>query len=71
MQVFHAVVEPFTPLAGAKQPVEDVTTAGKENIYLVIWEEGGLGHIVISTTKTFPEEMKRFADMVHSDKSKL
>ena len=71
MRVFHAVVDPVTPLAGAKQLVEDVKTAGKENIDLVIWEEEGLGHIGISTTKTFPDEIKRFADMVHSAKSKL
>ena len=44
--------------------MEDVKTAGKENIDLVIWEEEGLGHIGISTTKTFPQEIKRFADMV-------
>jgi hypothetical protein len=71
VRVFHAVVDPVTPLAGAKQLVEDVKTAGKENIDLVIWEEEGLGHIGISTTKTFPQEIKRFADMVHKIKSKL
>jgi len=65
VRVFHAVVDPLTPLAGAKKLVEDVKKAGKENIDIVIWEEEGLGHIGISTTKTFPDEIKRFADMVH------
>ena len=64
MRVFHAVVDPVTPIAGARQLVEDVKTNGKENIDLVIWEEEGLGHIGISTTETFPQEIKRFADMV-------
>jgi len=71
VRVFHAVVDPVTPLYGAKKLVEDVKKAGKQNIDLVIWEEEGLGHIGISTTKTFPDEIKRFADMVHSTKSKL
>jgi len=71
VRVFHAVVDPVTPISGAKQLVQDVKTAGKENIDLVIWEEEGLGHIGISTTKTFPEEIKRFADMVHNIKAKL
>ena len=71
MRVFHAVVDPVTPLEGAKQLVEDVKTAGKENIDLVIWEEEGLGHIGISTTKTFPQQIKKFADMVHRIPAKL
>ena len=69
--MFHAVVDPVTPLYGAKKLVDDVKKAGKQNIDLVIWEEEGLGHIGISTTKTFPDEIKRFADMVHNTKSKL
>ena len=71
VHVFHAVVDPVTPISGAKQLVQDVKAAGKENIDLVIWEEEGLGHIGISTTNTFPEEIKRFADMVHNIKAKL
>ena len=62
--MFHAVVDPVTPLTGAKQLVEDVKTAGKDYINLVILEEEGLGHIGISNTKAFPEQIKRFADMV-------
>jgi len=72
VRVFHAVVDPVTPIAGAKKLVADVKSAGKDNIDMVIWEEEGLGHIGISTTKTFPDEIKRFADMVHHNtKSKL
>ena len=59
------MVDPVTPIAGARQLVADVRSAGKDNIDMVIWEEEGLGHIGISTTKTFPDEIKRFADMVH------
>jgi len=71
VRVFHSELDPVTPMAGAKLLVEDVKNAGKENIDMVIWEEEGLGHIGISTTKTFPLEIKRFADMVHEKTSKL
>ena len=37
---------------------------GKSNIDLKVWEEEGLGHIGISTTKNFKEEIKRFLDSV-------
>lgn len=68
VRVFHAVVDPVTPLAGAKQIVEDVKKSGKENIDIHIWEEEGLGHIGISKTKTFKQEIKDFTDMVHLHK---
>ena len=71
VRVFHAVVDPVTPLEGAKQLVSDVKSSGKQNIDMVIWEEEGLGHIGISTTKTFPKEIKRFTDMVHGNIAKL
>ena len=72
VRVFHAIVDPVCPIEGAKKLVEDVKKGGKENIDMVIWDEEGLGHIGISTTKTFPDEIKRFADLVHnSSKHKL
>ena len=37
---------------------------GKLNIDLTVWEDEGLGHIGISTTNNFKEEIKRFLDSV-------
>ena len=44
--------------------VQDVKAGGKSNIDLKVWEEEGLGHIGISTTNNFKEEIKRFLDAV-------
>ena len=35
-----------------------------ENLDIVVWNEDGLGHIGISTTKTFREEIKNFVELV-------
>jgi len=64
VRVFHATVDPVTPIQGARDLVKDVREAGKSNIDLKVWEEEGLGHIGISTTKNFKEEIKRFLDSV-------
>ena len=68
VRIFHAVVDPVCPLYGAKKLVEDVKKSGKDDIDIVIWEEEGLGHIGISTTESFPKEIKRFADSVRPKK---
>ena len=64
VRVFHATVDPVTPIQGARDLVKDVREAGKSNIDLKVWDEEGLGHIGISTTKNFREEIKRFLDSV-------
>jgi len=63
VRVFHATSDNVTPLEGAKQLVEDVQAMGKSNIDIVIWEEEALGHIGISKTKTFRQEIKRFMQL--------
>ena len=68
VRIFHAVSDNVTPLSGAKKLVEDVKKSGKDDIDIVIWEEEGLGHIGISTTESFPKEIKRFADSVKPKK---
>ena len=42
---------------------------GKDNIDLVLWEEDGLGHIGISRTKTFKQEIEKFIQMVMNNES--
>jgi len=64
VRVFHATVDPVTPIQGSRDLVEDVKAGGKSNIDLKVWEEEGLGHIGISTTNNFKEEIKRFLDAV-------
>jgi len=63
VRVFHATSDNVTPLDGARHLVEDVQERGKTNIDMVIWEDEGLGHIGISKTKTFREEIKRFMQL--------
>ena len=65
VRVFQATVDPVTPIAGTRQLLADCAARGKQNMDLVVWDQEGLGHIGISTTPTFPAEIKRFADSVH------
>jgi len=69
VRIFHASCDPVTPVEGARRLLEDVRQGGKDNIDLVLWEEDGLGHIGISKTKTFKQEIEKFIQMVKNNKS--
>ena len=43
--------------------LQDVKEGGKTNIDLVVWEEEDLGHIGISRTKTFRQEIINFMNL--------
>ena len=43
--------------------LEDVREGGKTNIDLVVWEEEDLGHIGISRTSTFRQEIINFMNL--------
>jgi len=65
VRIFHATSDTVTPIDGAKLLIQDVKKAGNgENLDIVVWNEDRLGHIGISTTKTFREEIKNFVELV-------
>ena len=43
--------------------LQDVKEGGKTNIDLVVWEEEDLGHIGISRTSTFRQEIINFMNL--------
>merc|ERR1712126_81829 len=65
VRIFHATSDPVTPIDGAKLLLQDVKETGHgKNVDMVIWEEKGLSHIGISTTKTFKQEILSFVELV-------
>jgi len=65
VRIFHANSDPVTPIDGAKLLLQDVKETGHgKNLDMVIWEEEGLSHIGISTTKTFKQEILSFVELV-------
>jgi len=64
IRILHAESDPVTPIAGAVDLEKDAKLDGKKNIELVRFTEEGLGHIGISTTKGFKEQIADFAQLV-------
>jgi len=64
VRILHADCDPLTPVEGAEQLVKDAHAAGKMDVNLVRFTEEGLGHIGISTTAGFQNQIQDFAKSV-------
>lgn len=64
MRILHAEVDQVCPIQCSVDLVNDAHQAGKHDINLVRFSEEGLGHIGISTTQGFKQEISDFANLV-------
>jgi len=64
VRILHADVDHVVPIQAAIDLHNDVKQSGKKNIELIRFEEDGLGHIGISTTPGFIQQISDFASLV-------
>ncbi|XP_023341853.1 monoacylglycerol lipase ABHD12 isoform X2 [Eurytemora carolleeae] len=63
VRILHAEVDQVVPIGQSVSLVEDSKQHGKLDIDLVRFDEEGLGHIGISTTRGFIKQIQDFADI--------
>jgi len=68
--IFVADSDPVTPPHLSEKLLTDVKASGKTDISLIRWTQGNLGHIGISTTKTFTLHVTNFVKSLHQEDNK-